>query len=177
MKYIDADRLKELLDAKYKEFTEKAKKDCPLQYQYMADGLEIAKQFVDSLQQESSEQLNTLAPDDTATNEEIKKMLQERRYEILKAVKNEYNRELNQAWDDAYHEGYIEGWAECETAYKSSLQQEQQEDLDADIKMEWDSFNKHLAEYGEESEDVVWLNWNSFNELARHFYDLGLKAK
>ena len=55
MKYIDADRLKELLDAKYKEFTEKAKKNCPLQYQYMADGLEIAKQFVDSLQQEQPE--------------------------------------------------------------------------------------------------------------------------
>lgn len=127
MKYIDADRLKELLDGKYKEFTEKAKKDCPLQYQYMADGLEIAKQFIDSLKQEASEQLNTLAPDDTATNEEIKKMLQERRYEILKTVKNEYNTQLNQAWDDAYHEGYIEGWAECENAYKSSLQQKQQE--------------------------------------------------
>lgn len=55
MKYIDADQLKELLDAKYKEFTEKAKKDCPLQYQYMADGLEIAKQFVGSLQQEPTE--------------------------------------------------------------------------------------------------------------------------
>lgn len=55
MKYIDADRLKELLDAKYKEFIEKAKKDCPLQYQYMADGLDIAEQFVDSLQQETSE--------------------------------------------------------------------------------------------------------------------------
>ena len=51
-KYIDADRLKELLDAKYKEFTEKAKKDCPFQYQYMADGLDIAEQFIDSLQQE-----------------------------------------------------------------------------------------------------------------------------
>jgi len=54
-KYIDAENLKELLDRKYKEFTEKAKKDCPLQYQYMADGLEIAKQFVDSLQQEQQE--------------------------------------------------------------------------------------------------------------------------
>ena len=54
-KYIDADRLKELLDAKYKEFTEKAKKDCPLQYQYMADGLDIAEQFIDSLQQEQPE--------------------------------------------------------------------------------------------------------------------------
>jgi len=55
MKYIDADQLKELLDEKHKEFTEKAKKDCPLQYQYMADGLEIAKQFIDSLQQEQLE--------------------------------------------------------------------------------------------------------------------------
>ena len=54
-KYIDADRLKELFDAKYKEFTEKAKKDCPLQYQYMADGLDIAEQFIDSLQQEQPE--------------------------------------------------------------------------------------------------------------------------
>ena len=54
-KYIDADRLKELLDAKYKEFTEKAKKDCLLQYQYMADGLDIAEQFIDSLQQKQPE--------------------------------------------------------------------------------------------------------------------------
>ena len=52
MKYINAERLKELLDGKYKEFTEKTKKDCPLQYQYMADGLDIAEQFIDSLQQE-----------------------------------------------------------------------------------------------------------------------------
>ena len=65
MKYIDADQLKELLDAKYKEFTEKAKKDCPLQYQYMADGLEIAKQFIDSLYQEQQ---------DIDIREEIKKL-------------------------------------------------------------------------------------------------------
>ena len=58
------------------------------------------------------------------------------------------------------------------------LKQEQQEvDLDADIEMEWDSFNKHLAKYGEESEDVVWLNWNSFDEIAHYFYELGLKAR
>ena len=55
MKYIDAERLKELLEAKYKEFTEKAKKDYPLQYQYMADGLNIAEQITDSLQQEQPE--------------------------------------------------------------------------------------------------------------------------
>lgn len=53
-----------------------------------------------------------------------------------------------------------------------SLQEEQDVNLDADIEMEWDSFNKHLVKYGEESEEVVWLNWNSFNELARHFLNL-----
>lgn len=58
------------------------------------------------------------------------------------------------------------------------LQQEQQtSDLDADIEMEWDSFDKNLAKYGEESEEVVWLNWHNFNELARYFYELGLKAR
>ena len=55
-------------------------------------------------------------------------------------------------------------------------QEQKEADLDADIEMEWDSFNKHLAEYGEESEEVVWLNWYSFNELTRHFYELGLKT-
>lgn len=29
----------------------------------------------------------------------------------------------------------------------------------------------------DESEDVVWLNWYNFNELARYFYELGLKSK
>lgn len=56
-------------------------------------------------------------------------------------------------------------------------QEQPEEDLSADIEMEWDSFNKHLAEYGEESEEVVWLNWYNFNELARYFYELGLNAR
>lgn len=62
-----------------------------------------------------------------------------------------------------------------------SLQQEQPsedlEDLNAEIEMQWNSFNKHLAEYGGESEEVVWLNWNSFVDIARHFYELGKQAK
>jgi len=41
-------------------------------------------------------------------------------------------------------------------SFIDSLQQEQPEvDLDAYIEMEWDSFNKHLAEYDKESEEVV----------------------
>lgn len=54
-----------------------------------------------------------------------------------------------------------------------NIQQEQSEtDLNADIQMVWDSFNKHLNESGEESEDVIWLNWNSFADVARHFMKL-----
>ena len=54
MKYIDAERLTCLLDAKYKDFMEKAKIRgyTTLQYQYMADGIDIAEQLIDSLQQE-----------------------------------------------------------------------------------------------------------------------------
>ena len=62
-------------------------------------------------------------------------------------------------------------------AFIDSLQQEQPVDLDADIEMEWDSFNKHLAEYGEEAEEVVWLNYNSFKELAQLFFNTGILSK
>ena len=57
MKYIDAERLICLLDAKYKDFMEKAKIKgyTTLQYQYMADGIDIAEQLIDSLQQEQQE--------------------------------------------------------------------------------------------------------------------------
>jgi hypothetical protein len=53
-KYIDAEKLKCLLDAKYKDFMGKAKNKgyTTLQYQYMADGIDIAEQLIDSLQQE-----------------------------------------------------------------------------------------------------------------------------
>ena len=54
------------------------------------------------------------------------------------------------------------------------VKQEQPEvDLDADIEMEWDSFNKHLAEYGGKSEEVVWLNRYIFNEIAHYFWYKG----
>ena len=51
------------------------------------------------------------------------------------------------------------------------------EDLREEIEMEWDSFNKHLAEYDKESEEVVWLNWISFVDLACYFYNIGRNAR
>ena len=71
-------------------------------------------------------------------------------------------------------------WAELSALipFIDSLKQEQpSEDLEAEIEMQWDSFNKHLAEYDGESEDVVWLNWNSFVDVARQFYELGKQSK
>lgn len=57
MKYIDAEKLTRLLDAKYKDFIGKAKIEgyTTLQYQHMADGIDIAEQLIDSLQQEQPE--------------------------------------------------------------------------------------------------------------------------
>ena len=58
------------------------------------------------------------------------------------------------------------------------VKQEQPEvDLDADIEMEWDSFNKHLAEYGGKSEEVVWLNRYNFNEIAHYFWNKGYNPR
>ena len=64
-------------------------------------------------------------------------------------------------------------------SFIDSLQQEQPntDDLEADIEMEWDSFNKHTAKYGEGTEEVVWLNWISFVDIANYFYELGLNVK
>lgn len=46
-------------------------------------------------------------------------------------------------------------------------------DLEAEIEMEWDSFNKNLAEYDDGTDEVVWLNLNEFSDLARHFAEWG----
>lgn len=63
MKYIDAEKITRLLDAKYKEFVGKAKIKgyTTLQYQYMADGIDIAEQVIDSLQQEQPEVFDSVA--------------------------------------------------------------------------------------------------------------------
>ena len=63
-------------------------------------------------------------------------------------------------------------------SFIDSLQQEHSDvDLDAEIEMQWDSFNKHIVYYNDESEDEVWLNLNSFIDVARYFYELGKNSK
>ena len=63
-------------------------------------------------------------------------------------------------------------------SFINSLEHEQSdEDLDTDIEMEWDSFRKHLREYDDDTEEVVWLDWYDFKDVAYYFYDLGLNAR
>ena len=56
MKYVDVEKLKKLLDAEYKKYVDKSKQTyATLQYQYIADGLDISEQVIDSLQQEQTD--------------------------------------------------------------------------------------------------------------------------
>ena len=81
------------------------------------------------------------------------------------------------SFNDDYQEGY-EACGMSVLKFIDSLQQEQQEvDLDAEIEMQWDSFNKHIVKYDDESEDVIWLNRNSFVDVASNFYELGKNSK
>ena len=56
MKYIDTEKLKKLFETEYKKYVNKSKQTyATLQYQYIADGLDIAEQVIDSLQQEQTD--------------------------------------------------------------------------------------------------------------------------
>ena len=131
-----------------------------------------AIRFLEGIQL-GAEAVNELAQQEQTDNEDIDKVAQEL-YEHLYELKRRNNVPTNlydkQEIIDLWKAGIVYG--------RSHPKQEQPDvDLEAEIEMEWDSFNKHLAEYGEESEDVVWLNWHSFNDVARHFYRLRLSAR
>lgn len=81
------------------------------------------------------------------------------------------------SFNDDYQEGY-EACGMSVLKFIDSLQQEQPEvELEAEIEMQWDSFNKHIVKYDDEPEDVIWLNWNSFVDVVRYFYEFGKVAK
>ena len=62
-------------------------------------------------------------------------------------------------------------------SFLDTLSKHPDKSLGEEIEMEWDSFNKHLAKYNDGSDEVVWLNWLSFVDIATYFYELGLKAE
>ena len=87
-------------------------------YEYGCRHAAVLYDDMEKERQRRQEEDGTLAPDDPATNEEIKKRLADRRLEVLKLVEKEYHTQLTEAWDEAGHEGYLEGWKECEAAWK-----------------------------------------------------------
>ena len=98
MKYIDAERLICLLDAKYKDFIGKAKIKgyTTLQYQYMADGIDIAEQLIDSLQQEQSDKESLNESQRELVNIVTERMLKEGPIPTLKGKqKAEFEKEFN----------------------------------------------------------------------------------
>lgn len=103
--------------------------------------------------------------------------------DIIGEIRKEIERRFSEYNHDSNH--HIQA-AECASILDfldtfniiATLQQEQPKaDLEEEIQMEWDSFNYHTAEYGNEQEEVVWLNHNSFWDVAKYFYELGLKAR
>jgi hypothetical protein len=95
----------------------------------------------------------------------------------IKEIENEFKTGNYYLDNSEQAVGYYNALMDFENLVFSLQQEQSSEDLDADIEMEWDSFNKHLAEYGKESEEVVWLDWYGFNDVARYFYGLGLNAR
>jgi hypothetical protein len=153
MKYIDAERLKAKLDEHYRKYQSKYMETRTPYTQGIIDALDLAEQVIDSLQQEQSSN------------------------DLEEAANNEYPRQAVYApksgttIDLGYYlrKAFISG---------AEWQKKQSEvDLGADIEMEWNSFNKHLVEYGNESKEVVWLDWYSFNDVARYFYEQGKNNK
>lgn len=107
-KYIDAERLKELLNNKYKEFTEKSKNNCFMQYQFMADGLNIAEQVIDSLQQElDSRSISVLRADTTEKQGRILEIIGQD--EIYCHFPLDFNKETDCGYEDYNDRVYIDG--------------------------------------------------------------------
>ena len=80
------------------------------------------------------------------------------------------NKDIGEMIDKSFDAGIKEGYRRCR-------EQMMKEAVEAEIQMQWDSFNHHLVEYGDEQEEIVWLNWNSFEDVCRDLYKLGLKAR
>lgn len=151
-KYIDAEKLKKLLDTEYTEYVNKSKQTyAALQYQYIADGLDIAEQLIDSLQQ------------DKETLELCSKVWWE-----------------EQGWIMIPPDATIEGIDSLLKQVRKRLQQEQSEvDLEnefADFLEKENAYvddNNKISYYNGSSFDHT----SDIYPIARHFYELGRNSK
>ena len=161
-KYIDAEHLKELLNNKYKEFTERSKDFCFMQYQFMADGLNIAEQIVDSLQQEQpdchtvEDWIQHIKNADQLTKDIFSKGPYDVLYDAL-------NHPYQHCYDAIKEFGEL-----CFQTGVNSVKQKQQE---VDCEKEYTEFVVSDPVYSKLVNDIVGKS------IARHFYELGLNAR
>lgn len=199
MKYIDADRLKELLDAKYKEFREKGYREDATCY-YFADGLDVAMQLVDSLQQEQQigeeyaiemgKHTHTLR---VGSQSDIDNLIRQEKQErpepyfyckyggtipLCSDCKRNHN-------NSSFKTEEITTWYAPSNGTKHCADYIQKEQPEIDLEKEVEKF---CLEY--DSRKEVWFDmtprdkkmlsiptWSNFAaNIARHFYELGKKG-
>ena len=156
MKYIDTEKLKELIEAKYKEYVDMSKQThAALQYQYIADGLDIAEQLIDSLRQEQTVSLKS------------KFMFPKFLYARTKD---------NKTIDVSYAPQSLDA---MEYIRSDSLQQEQPEvDLEKEVTNWWnDRYKKINNDYEFGKYNGHYMANSTIISLAKHFFELGIKAQ
>lgn len=156
MKYIDADLLRKEIKRLEKTAHKSALGCADSETRKFHEGKDYAYQhigiLIDSLQQEQHEV----------------DLVAELKHHLATTPKEQLEKE----WKE------LEPWGNIGPTVQEFLYGKQPEvNLDAEIEMEWDSFNKHIAKYSEGAEAVVWLNWNSFVDVASNFYELGKNSK
>ena len=186
MKYIDAERLREKITDRLDLFKELSSDTIsPIRIDECKQIIDI----IDSIQQDET-QVDRMLCSQVWWEEQGWIMISpDATVEGIDSLLREVRKKIQQKQPDlpGIEESGIPGkdyipveWVDaCEMYGKWKIvKQEQPEvDLDADIEMEWDSFNKHLAEYGGKSEEVVWLNRYNFNEIAHYFWNKGYNPR
>lgn len=167
MKYIDAKKLKGLIEEEYKKYVDISKQtNSSLQCQYIADGLEIAEGIIDdALQQESPELYFYCKYGGTMP--------------LCSTCKRNHK-------NSSFKKEEITTWYAPSNGTKHCIDyiQQEQPEADLDFEKEMDSFfgvyRKDGKTYGIE-DDEEYADWkedcNPYFEidLARHFYELGLR--
>lgn len=93
----------------------------------------------------------------------------------IEKIRQEIDGLMKETEDSQFDKGERYGLKTVLEFIDSLSEEKTSEDLEEETEMQWDSFNKHLADYDSESEEVVWLNWNSFKDVANYFAEYGAK--
>lgn len=168
MKYINAKKLKSLIEAEYKKYVEISKQtNASLQCQYIADGLEIAEGIIDdAIQQDGPEPYFYCKYGGTMP--------------LCSTCKRNHK-------NSSFKTEEITTWYAPSNGTKHCIDyiKQEQPDMDLELEKELDSYYGVYRKDGktydidDDEECVDWkecVNPYAEIDLARHFYELGLKS-